>query len=401
MTSNFEPNLFPAIEFDRPDFPWLFTPLSEGANDQLRPWIVLVVVKKQEGVTLTGNPSAPLPVLEIKAPARPAEELPALREAPAWAHAQVAVDQTTDVATALHSRPERTVSRLLCPRRLEPDTAYLACVVPAFAVGRDAGLGQSPSAAKLAPAWTPTDTAVRLPVYYFWEFSTGQAGDFESLAQQLRARPLPPEVGQQRLDISHAGSGLPVLPDTVLPFAGALLPLHAPAPPAVIPAAWQNRLATILNTPADMQTLTPLGDVHEAVHDPLLAPPIYGATHAGVQAVSPSPMSAWQNALNLDPRHRVTAALGTQVVQRDQEQLMAAAWEQLEAVQAANQARRLRQLAQATRDTILDQQDALSARGQAVAGHSTGAYPLAGDRVHVWQWHRDLLCADADAALDQ
>ena len=33
---------------------------------------------------------------------------------------------------------------------------------------------------------------------------------------------------------------------------------------------------------------------------------------------------------------------------------MAAAWEQLEAVQAANQARRLRQLAQATRDTILD-----------------------------------------------
>ena len=65
-------------------------------------------------------------------------------------------------------------------------------------------------------------------------------------------------------------------------------------------------------------------------------------------------MSAWQHALNLDPRHRVTAALGTQVVQREQEQLMAAAWEQLEAVQAANQARRLRQLAQATRDTILD-----------------------------------------------
>ena len=179
MTSNFEPNLFPAIEFDRPDFPWLFTPLSEGANDQLRPWIVLVVVKKQEGVTLTGNPSAPLPVLEIKAPARPAEELPDLREAPAWAHAQVAVDQTTDVATALHSRPERTVSRLLCPRRLEPDTAYLACVVPAFAVGRDAGLGQSPSAATtLAPAWMPTDTAVRLPVYYSWEFSTGPGGGF-------------------------------------------------------------------------------------------------------------------------------------------------------------------------------------------------------------------------------
>src|SRR5262245_40126942 len=26
LTSDFEPNYFPAVEFDRPDFPWLFTP---------------------------------------------------------------------------------------------------------------------------------------------------------------------------------------------------------------------------------------------------------------------------------------------------------------------------------------------------------------------------------------
>ena len=76
MTSNFEPNLFPAIEFDRPDFPWLFTPLSEGVNDQLRPWLVLVVVKKQDGVTLNSQPSTPLPVLAIKTPARPARNCP-------------------------------------------------------------------------------------------------------------------------------------------------------------------------------------------------------------------------------------------------------------------------------------------------------------------------------------
>ena len=357
MTTAFEPNLFPAIEFDRPDFPWLFTPLSEGENEQLRPWIVLVVVKKQHGVTLTGKPSIPLPVLEIKAPARPAEELPDLREAHAWAHAQVTVDETTDVVTALHSRPERTVSRLLCPRRLEPDTAYLACVVPAFAVGRDAGLGLSQPAPtpKLAPAWTPTDTAVTLPVYYSWEFSTGQAGDFEALAQQLHARPLPDGVGQQRLDVSHAGSGLPVLENVVLPFAGALLPLSAPESTAVSLPAWQSSLQKILNTPDDMQAPTPSGAaIPPAIRDPLLAPPLYGGTHAGVTRVDASQMHAWPNALNLDPRQRVTAALGTQVVQSEQEQLMAAAWEQLEAVQAANQAMRQRQLAQATRDTILD-----------------------------------------------
>ena len=159
MTSNFEPNLFPAIEFDRPDFPWLFTPLSEGANEQLRPWLVLVVVKKQDGVTLNSQPSAPLPVLAIKTPARPSEELPDLREAHAWVHAQVTVDATTDVATALHSRPERTVSRLLCPRRLEPNTAYLACVVPAFAVGRDTGLGLSQPAPTDPTRTRPTANA--------------------------------------------------------------------------------------------------------------------------------------------------------------------------------------------------------------------------------------------------
>ena len=356
MTSNFEPNLFPAIEFDRPDFPWLFTPLSEGVHEQLRPWLVLVVIKKQDGVTLNSQPSAPLPVLAIKTPARPGEELPDLREAHAWAHAQVIVDGTTDVATALHSRPERTVSRLLCPRRLEPNTAYLACVVPAFAVGRDTGLGlsQPTTTPKLAPAWTPTDTAVTLPVYYSWEFSTGQAGDFESLAQQLRARPLPDGVGQQRLDISHAGSGLPVLTNVVLPFAGALLPLSAPEPAAVSLPAWQGSLQKILNTPDDMQALTPSSAAIQIMRDPLLAPPLYGGTHAGVTRVDTSQMQTWPNELNLDPRQRVTAALGTQVVQREQEQLMAAAWEQLEAVQAANQAMRLRQLAQATHDTLLD-----------------------------------------------
>ena len=103
-------------------------------------------------------------------------------------------------------------------------------------------------------------------------------------------------------------------------------------------------------------------------------------------------MQAWPNELNLDPRQRVTAALGTQVVQREQEQLMAAAWEQLEAVQAANQAMRLRQLAQATHDTLLDntirhlsEDDLLQVTAPA---HT---------RLGDVRGHHDLLCADADA----
>ena len=70
-TSDFEPNCFPSIEFDRADFPWLFTPARADANAQLRPWLCLVVVRKQDGVQLTSRRDAPLPTLQIAAPAKP------------------------------------------------------------------------------------------------------------------------------------------------------------------------------------------------------------------------------------------------------------------------------------------------------------------------------------------
>src|SRR5437773_6936324 len=67
-TSDFEPNYFAGIEFDRPDFPWLFTPAAAGANAKLRPWLCLAVVRAQEGVILTSAADAPLPILNIGGP---------------------------------------------------------------------------------------------------------------------------------------------------------------------------------------------------------------------------------------------------------------------------------------------------------------------------------------------
>src|SRR3954466_9369528 len=74
--ANFEPNCFPSIEFDRPDFLWLFTPARATVNGQLRPWLCLVAVRKQEGVQLASTVGSPLPVLQIAAPAKPFIELP-------------------------------------------------------------------------------------------------------------------------------------------------------------------------------------------------------------------------------------------------------------------------------------------------------------------------------------
>ena len=346
-TTTFEPNCFPSIEFDRPDFPWLFTPARANPNGQLRPWLCLVVVRRQPGVNLASPAGTPLPLLQIRAPASPASELPDLDECWAWAHAQAASDGTSQqqVAAALNGPPELSLSRLVCPRILTPDTEYLACVVPTFQLGVRAGLGQPIRDADLtatnalASAWslTPGPPAqVELPVYYQWEFRTGQSGDFESLVRKLTPS-LPVGLGTRAMDVSepgfaHAGA-------TTQNLEGALLPIRPlgdtppESPPPPLPAQFQATLAGIVNEPSRTQAADPNTD-------PLLAPPIYGRWHAGTGTVSPTG-TTWLDQLNLDPRWRVAAAFGTRVVQQNQEALMASAWEQ--AAEAANANQRLRQ----------------------------------------------------------
>jgi hypothetical protein len=38
----FEPNFLACVDFDRPDFPWLFTPAAANSQNRLRPWLCLV-----------------------------------------------------------------------------------------------------------------------------------------------------------------------------------------------------------------------------------------------------------------------------------------------------------------------------------------------------------------------
>jgi hypothetical protein len=351
-TTDFEPNYFACIELDRPDFPWLFTPARSDAQGKLRPWLCLVVVRVQPGVSVRSTSDAPLPVLEIAAPAVPGDELPDLRESWAWAHAQAASggSSASDVRAALQGRPELALARLLCPRLLAASTDYVACVVPTFALGVKAGLGQEISdselteAGGLAPAWSlaPAPTGVRLPVYHHWRFRTGAGGDFESLVRLLRALPAPAGLGARPIDVSRPGFPLPgsFRPGTTLALEGALRPLVAgvslPGWTSTEAAAFQTELAKIVNAPGLVQTMDP-------DDDPLLAPPLYGCWHVARATVSPG-ATPWLDALNLDPRHRATAAFGTRVVQEHQEALMAAAWEQAAELQSANQRLRLLQL---------------------------------------------------------
>jgi hypothetical protein len=356
LTQDFEPNYFPAIEFDRPDFPWLFTPAKADKSGKLRPWLCLVVVRKQEGITIRNDPNQLLPTLEIKSPAKPELELPDLSESYAWAHTQI-TGSTPDKKSLLDSlagNPSLTVSRIISPRRLDPITDYIACLVPAFELGRRAGLGLPIENLKeLQPAWDRNSTSssqVTLPLYYHWEFRTGLGADFEALVKLLERRDLSEQVGKRLMDISQPGFNIdPALKaDTKLELEGALRPLKQTATISSPPDEWANgsqipfqtHLKAILNEAAQPANLA----------EPLLSPPIYGKWHAARQTVE-NPLEAsasqsWLDQLNLDPRHRAVAALGTQVIQSQQEHLMASAWKQLgNKIQRINQTRRQAQLA--------------------------------------------------------
>jgi hypothetical protein len=342
-TPDYESNDLAAVEFDNPDLPWLFTPAAADPQGRLRPWLVLVVVRRQEGVRLRPPRNEPLPVLEIAPPAVPAAELPDLADSWAWAHAQLSTREggsESDLRTVLATRPELSVGRLLCPRLLAPFTDYLACVVPAFEAGRLAGLGAGADGnAPLTPAWSSGESAsatVTLPVYYHWEFCTGAREDFESMVARLAPRDLSNAVGRRAMDISQPGFRVPPMPSATVLLEGALQPIDAPRAvwPNAPTTAWQQALQSIVNAANARATAL------EA--EPVVGPPIYGRWYAGRHEVGTVPTRSWLDELNLDPRERVVAALGTRVIQQQQEELMASAWEQAGEIARVNQ--RLRQM---------------------------------------------------------
>lgn len=395
LASEFEPNYFPLVEFDRPDLPWMFTPATGDARGRLRPWITLVVVRQQTGVGITVDPRSRRPVLHIDPPARPVDELPDLDETWAWAHAQVlSADGAAPLAALLAADSTQNLSRIVCPRRLTPNTSYLACVVPAFEAGRKSGLGlpvTDDDERELRPAWV-RDAAgapsMALPVYYHWEFSTGEAGDFESLARRLQKRALPEGVGSRSLSIRTPGFGLPDIGERSL---GGALRLPQPPAEAPVPASFETALAGLLNLPEQLRA--------EVGGDPLVAPPIYGSRQTATATVAPGdPARPWLAELNLDPRLRAAAGLGVLVVQDRQEELMASAWEQLGEV--GREPRQVRQpafgaavlgrvhlrLAKLPADTLLEVSAPLHAR-VTLAPASPGVRAAAGGAT-VWQEFR-------------
>ena len=345
---DFEPNYLAAIEFDTPDFPWLFTPAKADANDRLAPWIALVVFARDEVADPVLRPGRVLPstLLPTNAP------LPNLAESWMWAHAQVVRDAPTQqVIDMLQNAPAKNLSRLVCPRRLQPNKSYIACLVPTFKPGLDAALGRPVAAdATLSPAWagTQAQTDFELPCYYHWTFSTGPAGDFETLARRLKAPAeyppgiqdkldklgrLPVEVDADYLLQPHDARQNPdpdyVRDNYLAQYEGALLSLAiADSPEPGADDAIADDLASVLNAPeASSQGMLDLDA--PTLQIPVVGPPIYGGFHARRHSIDTDERDRWLDHLNASVPRRMAAGVGTRLVQVNQETFMRAAWQQV------------------------------------------------------------------------
>ncbi|HRI06241.1 MAG TPA: hypothetical protein PKW35_00420, partial [Nannocystaceae bacterium] len=317
------PTTFPHVELREPDLPWRHTPVGVDAKGRLPPWIVLVCVRQQDGVELRHDPRTKRPVLHIAGALVP-RELPDLGEAWAWAHVQISgLSEGEDPIGDGKHAPERAVARLVCPRRLQPFARYVCAIVPAYRAGVEAARGDVPTTTDQTPAWSSSGGQdVDLPTLHSWSFTTGEAGDFETLALRMKLRPAPTNLGERPLTLLPLALGdpEPVAPGTTVPLRGSL---RAPPPGNDMPVE-QATPPPVAERLAQMWTVESRG-----AQDPIVTPPKYGI--ANVTGQEPP----WLAQLNHHPAHRTAAGIGAEVVMRHQEELVAAAWDQLEQARSA------------------------------------------------------------------
>lgn len=323
-TNRAEPEFFPCVELDSPDLPWAYSPATPDA-DRMLPWLALIVVEDQLGVNVRPGGQGQSPWILRLDPAVAAHELPDLTESWAWAHAQVTCETQAQIVDTLADQPDRTLARLLSPRRLVPQRRYIACVVPTYLAGRIAGLAGDPeaSAAQVARnlAWSSSDVPTELPVYLTWSFTTGEAGDVESMVRRIKAAPV--SGGQRALNLRVASGDAPVVVDWQPPIRVPQQATADPRPPVIVDAIH----AALAPSPGD---------------GPVVGPPYLGEPWVAGRVFDP--ITSWVPALNLTPMARAAAGLGAAVVRARQEELVAAVWEQFMAHREADLHQRSQQL---------------------------------------------------------
>ena len=164
-----------------------------------------------------------------------------------------------------------------------------------------------------------------LPVYYSWSFRTGEAGDFESLAQRLHAAPLDASMPTTPLHLSLPSGDGTLTVDWEPPLRVRGQKTSKPRRPAAAVSQIKSVLA------ASSPTRRVLG------------PAYFGAPW--IEGRPLTPLTQWSPELNLTPMFRAAASLGAEAVRGEQEALVAAASDQLDAFRARQREGRRKQLA--------------------------------------------------------
>src|SRR5262245_41909894 len=291
------------VDFTDPDFPWRYTPEKTPATGTgaIRPWLV-VLVGKAGALKVTGNV-----VAEVADSVLVEHNL---ANSWLWAHVQ-------DDGAA-------PTSRLLSPCPLQPWSQYTAAIVPGF---NEDG----------KPMWSVSGGQVQrdfgknsvLRVFDSWQFWTGEKGDFETLAGDLRVRKTG-YAGTVALRYRRTVTSV----DVTLQLRGAI-----------------TSLAAEPNQPQDQANLAKARADLDVLNNPVTEPPLPDGTPGrkfitlpayGRPWVPDPDQATWGKTLNDDPRYRSIAGIGLVLGVEAQEQLMDAAVEQAGALEdAGNKLRHL------------------------------------------------------------
>lgn len=291
------------IDFHAPDFPWRYSPVAPDPAG-LPPWLVLLVgdddeVDLDRGGLRYGEKTRRLL-------SHPAHDL---ARSPLCAHVQVplAADGTeVDEDTAAGTPTASRFSRLLNLRKLEPMTHYTALLVPAF---NDGG----------KPMWQGGVVANAnrpIPVFDTWSFTTGEGGDFETLAAALHIAD-DERIGRAR--VSYIRAAGPIGGPMATRGALSALGTDDDTDPDVL-----TRIAENLHTLTDIES-------------PAGRPQTLGLPRYGVPWIDADDTgTVWAEQFHADPRDRLHAGTGARMGVAGQEELMRAAVEQAGALAEAN-----------------------------------------------------------------
>ena len=397
----------PYIEFYEEDFPWRYTPLKESQG-KLVPWLLLLACKDDEFTLEKDNMGFRRVTFDPKGE----NFYPKVGEFYKLAHVQVTapdwlnvVDNegkidSEKVADYVVQNPDDGISRLFCYRKLEAKTHYTMFLVPAFELGRRAGMGEPLEGADYKQlAWDDKSGKLSFPVYYQWSFKTGgetfidlarkqffiSDDDFKALPDGLKLDiqetglkeyrkyteainedkvlvDMPTALVKQGFDESKLVDEVPSfkrvqlnldelqgrLTDAVKQVVGKQEVGKQKVGEQSGVTLKVDSIVHMTDELRKLQLMSPVfnqnaDDLNDGKtdfseqKDPWVVPPVYGARHILATKEDFNSEKLFLNKLNLRFRNRAAAGLGVSVVKRNQESFVNRAWGMIDTINAANQ----------------------------------------------------------------